>query len=87
LEEAHAKLKCKNGIHNKALVIDERILIEGSFNWLSAQRDPSDRYQRYETSVAMSIDTTPRDIEDLLNAIDAVPDAEEPAAEAQEAAQ
>ncbi len=80
LEGANAKLKCKIGIHNKALAIDEKILIEGSFNWLSAQRDLSDRYRRYEVSVAMRTDTTPEDIENLLNAVETVPDAEEPAA-------
>jgi hypothetical protein len=77
LEEANAKLRYKTGIHNKALVIDDQILIEGSFNWLSAQRDPSDRYRRYEVSVAMKTDNTPRDIDDLLTAVEAVPDAGE----------
>jgi len=40
-----------NGIHNKTICIDDRIIIEGSFNWLSATRDTNSPYHRKETSV------------------------------------
>lgn len=50
LIKAGAKLFILNGIHNKAIAIDEEILIEGSFNWLSASRDKSNNSCRHEIS-------------------------------------
>lgn len=50
LIEAGAQLKILNGIHNKAIVMDETILVEGSFNWLSAVRDKTNPYYRFEVS-------------------------------------
>ncbi|MFB7121843.1 AAA domain-containing protein [Bacillus tropicus] len=38
-------------IHNKTLWVDESLLIEGSFNWLSARRKKNDPWCRYETSL------------------------------------
>ena len=35
-------------IHNKTLAVDDRLLIEGSFNWLSASRD--ENYAQHERS-------------------------------------
>lgn len=43
----------KNGIHNKSLAIDNEVLIEGSFNWLSAVRDINSPYHRHETSLVI----------------------------------
>lgn len=50
LVEAGAKLDILNGIHNKAIAIDEDVLIEGSFNWLSALRDKHHPHYRYDVS-------------------------------------
>lgn len=50
LIDAGAQLFILNGIHNKALVIDDTVLIEGSFNWLSAVRDKKNAYYRHEVS-------------------------------------
>src|SRR5690606_24750585 len=38
-------------VHSKALWVDKDMLIEGSFNWLSAVRQPNSRWCRYETSL------------------------------------
>lgn len=38
------------GAHNKTLTVDESWIVEGSFNWLSAQRDRDDDFQRHEVS-------------------------------------
>ncbi|MBN1312311.1 MAG: AAA family ATPase [Anaerolineae bacterium] len=45
------QVKVVNRVHNKTLCVDDRIFIVGSFNWLSASRDPGNKYQRYETSI------------------------------------
>lgn len=50
LIKAGAKMFILNGIHNKAIAIDENVLIEGSFNWLSASRDKNNSYYRHEVS-------------------------------------
>lgn len=46
LMEAGAQVK----ILNKAIVMDETVLVEGSFNWLSAVRDKTNPYYRLEVS-------------------------------------
>jgi energy-coupling factor transporter ATP-binding protein EcfA2 len=46
-------LKIINGIHNKTLIVDDDILVEGSFNWLSAVRDEKSPYFRVETSIVL----------------------------------
>ncbi|WP_337102018.1 AAA domain-containing protein [Paenibacillus sp. YIM B09110] len=38
-------------VHSKALWVDRDMLIEGSFNWLSAVRKPNSQWCRYETSL------------------------------------
>jgi phosphatidylserine/phosphatidylglycerophosphate/cardiolipin synthase-like enzyme len=53
LIDAGAELKVCSGIHNKSIAVDERILIEGSFNWLSASRNPNSAFARHEVSIAM----------------------------------
>lgn len=73
LESAGANLLVKRGIHNKALAVDDAILIEGSFNWLSAQRDTSAKYHRHEVSVVVKTGDTPRFIERLISALDNLP--------------
>lgn len=46
-------IKAINGIHNKTLIVDDTILVEGSFNWLSATRDEESHYYRLETSIVL----------------------------------
>lgn len=41
IRESGAQLVFADGIHNKTLIVDNRTLVEGSFNWLSASRDTS----------------------------------------------
>ncbi len=50
LLKAGAKLEIKKGIHNKTIAIDDKFLIEGSFNWLSAIRDEAHPFYRYDAS-------------------------------------
>ena len=52
-----------NGIHNKTICVDDRIIIEGSFNWLSATRDINSTYHRKETSVIIQGAKIKEDIE------------------------
>jgi len=51
LQESGVNLVMANRFHNKTLWIDDSLLIEGSFNWLSARRRPDDPWCRYETSL------------------------------------
>lgn len=39
------------GLHNKTIVVDDTEIIEGSFNWLSAVRDPGSKHQNHECSL------------------------------------
>lgn len=72
LIEAGADLRILNGIHNKALVIDENVLIEGSFNWLSAVRDKNNIHFRYEVSQIIMNDEAKRQIVQLLKELEDV---------------
>jgi hypothetical protein len=47
LENAGAEIRVIHNIHSKTLIIDNKVLIEGSFNWLSASRS----YPKYEASI------------------------------------
>jgi energy-coupling factor transporter ATP-binding protein EcfA2 len=51
LLKSGVQLVIANRIHNKTLWIDDWLLIEGSFNWLSARRSPDDPWCRYEASL------------------------------------
>jgi hypothetical protein len=53
LEEAGAKVhsELRSGVHSKLLLVDNRWLVVGSFNWLSAVRDLSDPYCRHDSSI------------------------------------
>lgn len=53
LIEAGVNIKILSGIHNKTIIIDRRVLIEGSFNWLSAVRDETSPYYRMEASIVL----------------------------------
>lgn len=66
LIEAGAELILLNGIHNKALIKDDDLLIEGSFNWLSAIRDTSHPHYRFDVSHIIKDDEAKKQIEQLL---------------------
>jgi len=51
LRNSGAEVVAMERIHNKTLAVDTRWLAEGSFNWLSAVRDESDRFSRQEASL------------------------------------
>ena len=51
LEEAGAEVLALDRIHQKSLAVDDRWIVEGSFNWLSASRNPESRYHRAEASM------------------------------------
>jgi hypothetical protein len=51
LTASGAQVKTARPIHNKTICIDNKRLIEGSFNWLSAQRSEDAPYRRYERSL------------------------------------
>ncbi|MCY1636390.1 AAA domain-containing protein [Marinifilum sp. D737] len=67
LIEAGAQVKILNGIHNKAIAMDDTILVEGSFNWLSAVRDKVNPYYRFEVSQIIREDEARIQIEQLEN--------------------
>jgi hypothetical protein len=50
LQKNGAEIKLCHNIHSKVLCIDSDIFVEGSFNWLSAERNHS-HYARHETSL------------------------------------
>lgn len=51
LQDHGVHLYLTKRVHSKALWVDSDVLIEGSFNWLSAVRVPSSRWCRFETSL------------------------------------
>lgn len=51
LTEWGVKVVITKRVHSKALWVDNDMLIEGSFNWLSAVRRPNSQWCRYETSL------------------------------------
>lgn len=50
-QEHGVQLHLTDRVHSKALWVDTNVLIEGSFNWLSAMRNPSHQWCYYETSL------------------------------------
>ncbi|NAS30449.1 hypothetical protein GTQ40_05675 [Flavobacteriaceae bacterium R38] len=63
IKATKANLIKVNGIHNKTICVDDKIIIEGSFNWLSATRDSNSPYLRKETSVIIQGSKVKEDIE------------------------
>jgi hypothetical protein len=51
LRAAGATVRIARNIHNKTLCVDDWLISEGSFNWLSAQRRDRGAYRRYERSL------------------------------------
>lgn len=46
-----AKVTFLPNIHNKTLWMDDSVLVEGSFNWLSAIRKKDHKFHNYESSI------------------------------------
>lgn len=63
LVENHVSLRILKGIHNKSLAVDDCLLVEGSFNWLSANRD--EEKARYECSIRVQFPAAATYIERL----------------------
>ncbi len=70
LVENGIKLILLKGIHNKSLAIDDSVLVEGSFNWLSASRDEA--YSRHECSVKLLSPEAAKHISNLMKELDAI---------------
>ncbi len=69
LQDSGATIKVCHNIHSKIICIDDQIFIEGSFNWLSAERIRDD-YTRHETSMIYIGAQAPDFIEDTVQHID-----------------
>lgn len=65
IKNTKANLIVVNGIHNKTICVDDNLIIEGSFNWLSATRDTSSLYFRNEISVVIQGNKVKGDIEKI----------------------
>ena len=70
LSEAGAEVRVAKSIHDKALAIDGRVLVEGSFNWLSAVRTVGSIHQNYEASRYIYGEEAERDILRLREEMD-----------------
>ena len=65
LKNSGAEVHDVRGEHSKTLITDDTVLIEGSFNWLSAVRDERSAYRRRERSLryeGQGVDELIRDI-------------------------
>lgn len=51
LEAVGAEVKVARRIHNKTVTVDDRVICEGSFNWLSSARRVESPFHRYERSL------------------------------------
>ncbi len=63
MKKAGAKIFPVTNMHNKTLIIGNAEIIEGSFNWLSANRLENDLYVRHDTSWRISGHAAPEAIE------------------------
>jgi hypothetical protein len=66
LMQAGVKLILLNGVHNKSLIRDSDLLVEGSFNWLSAARNSNSPYRRHEVSYCYDGEEVSKYINDAL---------------------
>lgn len=66
LQKAGGRLIVYKGIHNKTICVDDKLLIEGSFNWLSAVRDENSSGCRKETSVMLQGEGVDKMIDSIL---------------------
>lgn len=69
LERAGAMVVLVNQVHSKIVSLDNRIIIIGSFNWLSAVRRTESQYQREETSLVYKGEKAAELIEETLRPI------------------
>jgi phosphatidylserine/phosphatidylglycerophosphate/cardiolipin synthase-like enzyme len=67
MKKAGAKVYPVTNMHNKTLIIGNSEIIEGSFNWLSANRLGNDRYVRHDTSWRITGHTAPEAIEAAIH--------------------
>lgn len=70
LVEHHVSLRVLKGIHNKTLVVDDRLLVEGSFNWLSARRNKDDA--RHECSILVQAPAATACIDQLMQELETI---------------
>ncbi|PZO89039.1 MAG: hypothetical protein DI626_00375 [Micavibrio aeruginosavorus] len=63
MKRAGAQVSPVTNMHNKTLIIGNSEIIEGSFNWLSANRLENDRYVRHDTSWRITGHAAPEAIE------------------------
>lgn len=63
MQKAGAKIHPVANMHSKTLIIGNSEIIEGSFNWLSANRLGNDRYIRHDTSWRITGHAAPEAIE------------------------
>lgn len=56
IKKSGASLKVVSGIHNKTIIMDDKVLVEGSFNWLSATRNKNSPFYREESSICLTND-------------------------------
>jgi hypothetical protein len=68
LRQSGAVIHLCHNIHSKIICIDNDVFIEGSFNWLSAERVVQE-YSRYETSTIHMGEHAESFIEHTLNDI------------------
>jgi len=66
LQEGGATIHLLAAIHSKTLVCADRVIVEGSFNWLSAPRDRESRHANYEASFLVSGDSAKADVQRAL---------------------
>ena len=66
LEASGAEVHDVRGEHSKTLITDHAVLIEGSFNWLSAVRDERSAYRRRERSLRYEGEGVGELIQDIL---------------------
>ncbi len=66
MQKAGATINLIANMHNKTLIIGSSEIIEGSFNWLSAQRNKGDKYIRHEVSWRITGKNAPVSIRSAL---------------------
>ncbi|HEX8320469.1 AAA domain-containing protein [Longimicrobium sp.] len=59
LAASGATVKVVRRIHNKTVTVDDRLICEGSFNWLSAARREESPFHRYERSLVYADGAAP----------------------------
>ena len=65
LENAGATVILVKNVHSKIIAIDSDVIVEGSFNWLSASR--SEQFKREESSIIYSGKHVSRFIQEAIN--------------------